>query len=360
MKKCLCYGTYAKVLRQCGFVKQIELHRELMKPVMGENNFSVDDAHASNLFRCKNPIPREERRNLNNADPLELREVIAKIAHQCLKANMLNSAVAAICDIILEDEDIPSDTVIDCIGGIQKSDLNQPLEVNVFDFLTGTFIYAVVNPENDSDVASDFVGKITKAYIADTSARFKEKGFTITKDDATRRKTQDGEPVLTPSVIKIGDDSWNWQFIRYWAADLQKTEDGFFVSKNRTTLIIRNDHYEIAGAKTILTLEPNSRYDFCVEIRMTDFERYPSDIIKYPAQSGGAFPFFDSFSEEAGKILKLGPRKVTTSEWQEARWPVQTDDTQLYELDLRNGILGNACKGTAWFRNLSYVKVQGE
>jgi hypothetical protein len=91
---------------------------------------------------------------------------------------------------------------------------------------------------------------------------------------------------------------------------------------------------------------------------MIGFERYPQDMIDYPQQrTSGAFPLYDSYSAEYGKIIKLGPPKISASEWTKRTWYICTTDVSSYELELQNGVKGNACKGIACFRNLTYAKV---
>ena len=164
---------------------------------------------------------------------------------------------------------------------------------------------------------------------------------------------------VQPSVdiVKISDPSWSWKFARIWSSTGQSTENGFLFSVDNSTLEIRNEFYEIAAAKTILTLDPNSKYEFGVEIRMLWLERCPKDIINHPAYTGGAFPVYDTYDSEKDKIVKMGPHAVTTEGWVQRIWNVHTNDAQNYELELRNGGICAVSKGVALFRNLTYMKL---
>jgi hypothetical protein len=166
------------------------------------------------------------------------------------------------------------------------------------------------------------------------------------------------EHELPAPLAKIGDPKWGWQFVRHWSSSDYETVNGFIVTKDGGVLEIRNDFYETASAKTTLTLDPNSKYEFAVEIRMIGYERYPQDAIDYPQQrTGGAFPLYDSYSEKYGKVIKMGPPKVSTNEWTKRTWVVYTADAQNYELELINGGTGGNCKGIACFRKLAYKKL---
>jgi len=202
---------------------------------------------------------------------------------------------------------------------------------------------------NDAIAISKLVKCILIAEAADT--------LDAVIVNATKGKSASSQYVHDALPIKIGDPAWNWQFMRQWAEGGEHTEDGFFVSEERSMLIIRNDNYEVAAAKTILTLEPYSKYAFSVEIRMTDFERSPKDEIAFPNHTGGSCPLYESFIEKEGRIIQYGTKMVTTSAWEKIEWTVQTNDTRSFSLELHNGGGANVCKGTAWFRNLTYKKI---
>lgn len=157
-------------------------------------------------------------------------------------------------------------------------------------------------------------------------------------------------------VIEIGSSIWDWQFIRYLPLKKARADDSFFISSSRRIMLIHNEYQGVACAKTTLTLEPNSKYVFSVDIRMTGFEH--SKDGEAPSQhSCGAYPLFDSYRDEYGKILKMGPPKISADDWTEVFWHVYTTDVCTYELELYNGSIGNTCKGTAWFRDLMYERI---
>jgi len=177
MGKRLCYGVYGNVLKACSFASQEKLHEALIKPyVVERDGFRGYASQASLLFKCKHPVPKEARTNLAATEISEVKAHISKVVKQFIKADMLPAAVAAIWDIMKNDDDMHEDTPINCVD-LNKRELCNALEINAVDFLTGMFIYVLTSPENT--VGADFVRQVTDDFINDAATRFMENGIKI-------------------------------------------------------------------------------------------------------------------------------------------------------------------------------------
>ena len=184
--KRLCYGTYATVLLKCCFKKKVQgaLHTALMSPFDPRSPEELA-RQASVLFRCIEKQSGHIKGEIGRADPSLIRNNIASVIAGFINPNMLDSAIAAIRAIIIEDAKIPDKNTVDQFSDLSKHDLSDPREIDTFDFLAGTFIYAVVNADNDE--GSDCIGRITEDFVIQASKDFLESGFTATLDKTNRK-----------------------------------------------------------------------------------------------------------------------------------------------------------------------------
>ena len=184
MDKRLCYGTYAKVLYLCGLNKptQETIHTGLMRPVDDLSLLNEVSAQASRLFNCNINQDTSLVDEVRLAAPSVVRENIAEFTKEHINPNKLESAAAAVWAVIMSDGNISDDSIVDCISGLSKGSLNQARAINAVDFLTGTFIFAVVNAYNKEGRAC--IKDINSEFITQAAEQFKENGFTVIKEHA--------------------------------------------------------------------------------------------------------------------------------------------------------------------------------
>jgi hypothetical protein len=171
-----------------------------------------------------------------------------------------------------------------------------------------------------------------------------------TRDALKKLKEQPTKP-----TVRLFD--LDWQFEQRFQSPSASTASEIELADDGTTLVIRNDFYEIRKAKTQLTLEPDSVYDFAVDVRMEGYEHYPKDAEAHPEITAGAHAIYESFYSKNEKVCWFG-NSYNEEKWARIRWTVHTsNEKRTYALILENGGgIFSACKGTAYFRNLTYKK----
>ena len=196
-----------------------------------------------------------------------------------------------------------------------------------------------------------------QAFDAADNASY-EKLYNFITNAMGRRQndTKEAAPAMQSNSVKAKINEMSWDYRRLWSSVTgQVTENGFSISPDGETLSIRNDYYEIADAQCFIELETYSEYRFFVDIMMTDFERFPEDFIRHPQQNGGACTRYETSKDD--KLVTYGVSCYNLPEWKTVSWIVKTSGNTRYSLRLMNGTGGNACKGTAFYRNLMWEKI---
>ncbi|MCL2355701.1 MAG: hypothetical protein FWC70_00910 [Defluviitaleaceae bacterium] len=148
-----CYGTFAKILLW-GITRakyQRRLHLELLCTL--EESYAstkVSDTQASRWFNCRDDVAHQLREAAVSANPKEVSSRFdADIIQPLINPSRIGLLTAAVCETIVNDDNIADDVVIDSINNIKKSDLKAGKEpANIADFLAGAFIYAVRYADN--------------------------------------------------------------------------------------------------------------------------------------------------------------------------------------------------------------------
>ena len=311
----LNYSTYANILYE--YIKSKTQNKELPRLLLaagcnrkGDYNdiTKMNKSQAHRIFTGKDKIPDyilhyyyKPGFFTENTPELVVKHLEDNLHWRFANDNDVDNLLKAFNAVIEKDKDIPQE---------QRSILLAlACKATLYKFLAETFIYAV------------------------------------------KQKNEPYKPIF--SVFS----GMHWEFERVWSSDINmKTDDGFSLSEGGKTLLIRNDYYEIAGASCQLQLDTHSEYGFSVDVKMTGFERYPKDIIDHPNQTGGAGPIYQC--AKGDEIVAYSTVKQTLPDWKTVYWIVTTNSCTSYILHLRNGEGGNACKGTAYFKNLVYKKTK--
>ena len=205
--KCLCYGTFAKILLW-GISKpkfQTRLHILLLSSLEKEYaDLKVDPAHASRWFNCHDDVTTSLRESALAANFNDIYESFEKNIYPLINPNKLQTVVSAIFEIIYEDSDIPTGTVIDSIYNIKKGTLPS-LALSTMDnigFLVGAFLYAVIHIDNKR-------GKAFASDIKDYLDNFPPISSVALAQPQAEAKPQveTGEAVETAGAVNTLDSS---------------------------------------------------------------------------------------------------------------------------------------------------------
>jgi hypothetical protein len=170
----------------------------------------------------------------------------------------------------------------------------------------------------------------------------------------TYRMSESKVSIVSCPSVRLFD--LDWQFEQRFQSTSASTASEIELTDGGTTLVLHNDFYENRCVKTQLTLEPDSVYDFTVDVRMEGYERYPKDAETHPEVTAGAGAAYQSYYSKDGKVYWWG-NSYNEEKWTRIRWKVHTsNEKRAYEILLENGGTWKACKGTAYFRNLTYKK----
>jgi len=150
--KRLCYGTFAKILLwgKSPSQTQVKLHEELLHLIDTEY-INASDAQASRWFNCREAVSsslQDEARKREREGGIS-EQFEKRIVKPLLNPNKLHTVVSAICEIIMEDNEINSDMVIDSINNISKKDLLQNgFPEHIVDFLASVLCFSIIHVDN--------------------------------------------------------------------------------------------------------------------------------------------------------------------------------------------------------------------
>jgi len=199
-----------------------------------------------------------------------------------------------------------------------------------------------------------------KAVMADGTVHegeFKDGKF-VGKVETSPNVSASAHNTATKDSNKINGLDWTFTR-RWWIAEEGKTSNGFSITDDGNTLVVRNDFFEIAWAQTVLSLDPSSNYTFYVDAKVDNYDRHPDSTAKHPNTPGGACVAYQS--ADGDKLIEfVTPTKNNTPEWKTLSWTVKTNAGTDYTVNLCNGYYQASDKGTAYFKNFRYEKVSSD
>ena len=125
--------------------------------------------------------------------------------------------------------------------------------------------------------------------------------------------------------MKIGELMWECK--RVWSETPNEvTVNGFSLSDDGETLIIRNDFYEIAEARTEIPLDPFAEYLFSVEAMVADYEL--ASKCENDKKSSATVIYQTAKSDYA--LEHFGTNGGNNTEYDTIKWRIKTNDTKYY------------------------------
>jgi len=180
--KRLCYGTIALTLRHCAPQSTLQqaLHKAMMSAIEPWDD-KRDSSQASRLFKCEINPAQDICDTAKTIDHLPVSAHFEKYVVPLLDPNKQKNAVLALIEIVREDNTIDEDTVLIKQGSITKELLCIADAINIADFLSGLFLYAVAYVANKEGAGC--IEKITPEFIS--SFDLQKPGFSITQTQLT-------------------------------------------------------------------------------------------------------------------------------------------------------------------------------
>lgn len=129
------------------------------------------DANYTKIYRGEAELPHESMKALATADSKALSSYFSESVIPNLNEGKKKSAVYALKNIILQDEDIDEDTEIGKLTRIKKRELGAKTRFNLADFLTDIFTLASLSKSNRD--GKKFADTISKTYCADMGGKSK-------------------------------------------------------------------------------------------------------------------------------------------------------------------------------------------
>lgn len=146
----LCFGTYTKVLLRCRRtgVTQVELGRELLLSINGNASAHYGDSSISDLVNGRKNLGASDVESARFGSCTEIAERFRKEMEPLLDENMTPLAVAAVRELVLDDDAVGMQTVVDRISGLTKSDLVKASCYEPWTFLAGVLIFVASGVKN--------------------------------------------------------------------------------------------------------------------------------------------------------------------------------------------------------------------
>jgi hypothetical protein len=180
--KRLCYGTIALTLRHCAPQSTLQqaLHKAMMSAIEPWDD-KRESSQASRLFKCEINPAQDICDAAKTIDHLSVSAHFEKQVVPLLDPNKRKNAVLALIEIVREDDTIDEDTVLIKQGSITKELLCIADAINIADFLSGLFLYAVAYVANKEGAGC--IEEITPEFISSFDSQ--KPGFSITQTQLT-------------------------------------------------------------------------------------------------------------------------------------------------------------------------------
>ncbi len=146
----LCFGTYAKILLRCRRtgVTQVELGRELLLSINGNAGAHYGDSSISDLVNGRKNLGPSDVESARFGSCTEIAERFRNEMEPLLDENMVPLAVAAVRELVLDDDDVGMQTVVDRASGLTKFDLVKVSCYEPWTFLAGALIFVASGVRN--------------------------------------------------------------------------------------------------------------------------------------------------------------------------------------------------------------------
>lgn len=167
-----CYGAFLTVLSLCSPKSTTNkyLCGTMFLSVNSSYDIIDDDGTVGHLRNCTNNVSPEITDNIASADAEKICECFEKKIIPMLYPEKQKHVIAALLDIVLDDDNIDEDCSIGVLNPKTKAEYRLEFEFSLAEFLTDFFIFSISGKPNN--LGKENVAGITKDFInaQDTSA----------------------------------------------------------------------------------------------------------------------------------------------------------------------------------------------
>jgi len=187
MKK-LCFASYAKILVACKAVgvTQTTLIAQVITSFCGTlDAWNIENsATISSIIKGNKNLPSYVPVNARNCNPVDVIDFFTNKIIPLLDDSKLDNLVLCLKDIIRNDNNIGSKTIVDSVSKRTKDELLNCEEENLAKFLVGILLYIAKNTNNKD--CAETIKSITPDYIDSFNVRY---DITVTESKKEEQKT---------------------------------------------------------------------------------------------------------------------------------------------------------------------------